>query len=495
MGSQREPNQRRFIREINGTRGLALVLVVVFHLFGNGRVSGGVDVFLVISAYLLTASLLRRIPNAPTSGSRNCSPFGTFRSFQLGRHYSRVAGRLFPSAAVVLASVGIAGYFLVPSPQHSQLFREILASALYYENWELISSQLSYAAAGPNTSPLQHFWSLAVQGQFFAVWPLVFAVATAFLVSSRMPTRAALFVLILGSTFLSAWYAFTMVQFDQQTAYFSTFTRFWELGAGALLAFLPARIRLPQFIREALAWCGIAMIVSSGFILDGGQLFPGPAALWPVLATLFIIVGAVSGDRETSVAQALSVPPVMFLSRISYQLYLWHWPILIFYLLGRGQEAVGPRGAAVVLVISVFAAWGTERLLHRDRSVPSELYKHRAYSRPLSRPILATAAVSLVALGAGLALAADATNQRAALAAASQPSADHPGALALTDENYANFVSLVPPVPEADSADADLPNLYSRKCVQNWRSEPGTWTKCSCARTWRRIPQRSPQGK
>lgn len=280
------------------------MLVVVFHLFGNGRVSGGVDVFLVVSAYLLTASLLRRLPVALTSGSRIGSSYAAFRGFQLGRHYSGVAGRLFPSAAVVLVGVGLVGYFLVPSPQLSQLAREILASALYYENWELISSQLSYAAAGPSTSPLQHFWSLAVQGQFFAVWPIVFAIATAILVRSRLHTRTALLILVLGSTLLSAWYAFTLVQFDQQTAYFSTFTRFWELGAGALLAFLPPRLHLPRLMREALAWSGIGMIISSGFILDGAQLFPGPAALWPVLATLFVILGAVSGDSETSVARA-----------------------------------------------------------------------------------------------------------------------------------------------------------------------------------------------
>ncbi|MGJ9374307.1 acyltransferase family protein [Nesterenkonia sp. CF4.4] len=159
--------ERRYRPEIHGLRGLAILGVVLFHLFGAGRVSGGIDIFLAISGFLFTSMLLRE---AVESGGR----------IRVGRYLARLARRLLPPAALVISVTTLAGLLVFPETRHAQLLAEARASLLYFENLELISSQLAYGAAGPQTSPFQHFWSLSVQGQFYLLWPLV-ALAAFFL--------------------------------------------------------------------------------------------------------------------------------------------------------------------------------------------------------------------------------------------------------------------------------------------------------------------------
>ncbi|MBO0599273.1 acyltransferase, partial [Nesterenkonia sp. E16_7] len=151
--------ERRHRPELHGLRGLAIAGVVLFHLFGAGRVSGGIDIFLAISGFLFTGMLLREA--------------GSTGKIDFLRYFVRLAKRILAPAALVIAVTTMAGLILLPLTRHAQLVTEARASLLYFENFELIRSQLSYEAAGAETSPFQHFWSLSVQGQFYLIWPSV----------------------------------------------------------------------------------------------------------------------------------------------------------------------------------------------------------------------------------------------------------------------------------------------------------------------------------
>ena len=438
------------IVEIEGLRGIALTLVVLFHLFGNGRVSGGVDVFLVISAFLLSRSIFRKATQ----------PGGV----RLTDHFSGVAARLVPPAVIVLAAVAVATLLLYPPALQRQNFQEILASALYYENWELISSQLAYGAAGPNTSPLQHFWSLSLQGQFFLLWPFVVIALTWAVRRSGVPAFRAVLAVTIALTIASSIFAVYLTAADQQVAYFHTLARFWELGAGAILGLTLSRIRLGARLRGLAVWSGLFLIVSCGFFIDGGSLFPGPWTLWPVVGTLLVIVGAGTGGAPTS-TKVLGHPVLRFFARISYPLYLWHWPFLIFYLQVRDQDRVGLAGAGFIFVASVLLAWLTTVVIE----APVARLRARVSPRKLvAIPLIATL---LVSAGSLAAIARSDSARAEQFLAMSNPSPENIGARALTEGSEASSTAKV--IPDVSVAFDDLPAVYSQGCIQNYRSEPG----------------------
>ncbi|MFC7787719.1 acyltransferase family protein [Microbacterium sp. MAHUQ-60] len=438
------------IVEIEGLRGIALTLVVLFHLFGNGRISGGVDVFLVISAFLLSRSMFRKASRP--EGAR------------LAEHFSGVGARLVPSAAVVLAAVGAATLLFLPPVVQRQNLQEILASALYFENWELIRSQLSYGAAGPNASPLQHFWSLSMQGQFFLVWPFL-VVALVWIArrigASAYPVVLCVTMVLTGVSAIFSWY---LTSTDQEVAYFHTFARFWELGLGAILGLTLNRITLGARVRMILISTGIVLVSSCGFFIDGGRLFPGPWTLWPVAGTLLVILGSGTGPTSPA-ARLLGNAVLAFFARISYALYLWHWPLLVFYLQLRDRSRLGLVGACFIFVISVVLAWLTTVLvedpvarLRLNASVPKLFF-------------VSLAATLTITVGATVAVA-DAEAARAKqLAMLASPSTEHVGAGALTEGLQPNAAA--PILPDPSIAFEDLPAIYGKGCIQNYRSDPG----------------------
>lgn len=440
----------RRIGAIDGLRGLALILVVAFHLFGHGRVSGGVDVFLLLSGYFATGALLRRAED------------GTLR---LSAHYARTLARLLPAALVVLAAVTVALLTLAPRLRWSSVLREVGASATSWENWELVHAALAYGAAGPDASPLQHFWSLSVQGQFFAVWP---PVVLGLVVAARRLGRAGaaqrlgwagqltpgrLVAAVTGTaTAASFGHALWLVSADQQVAYFSTFTRFWEIGAGALLA-LALRRAVPFRGQTVLGWLGLALVVGSGFLIDGARMFPGAWALVPVGGAALVLLATVPGGPEPGrgVARLLDSAPLRFGARVSYALYLWHWPVLIFWLLATGTHRAGPVTGAGVLAASTVLAWLTTRYVSEPllTRVTRRLAARRAAltTRPpgplRSGPLVArvpsgrrtvavlVGAAVLVLGGAQVAATAHDATVRSSVADLLEPSPDHPGAAAL----------------------------------------------------------------
>ncbi|MFI5622734.1 acyltransferase family protein [Nocardioides sp. NPDC051685] len=332
------------IAEIHGLRGLALALVVVFHLFGNGRVSGGVDVFLALTGFLVTRSLVRRV---------------TSSELRLADHYGRTFLRLSAPTLVVLAGTAVLMVAAMPRSMWGSTLREIAASAAYVLNWEMIRSQLAYGAAGPSASPLQHFWSLAVQGQFLLVWPVVVVVVGRL---ARGRLRLVLALVVAVGTLASFVFAWWLGVADQQVAYFHTGARFWELGLGALVALRLDHLRPPDAIRPALAWLGLLLVASSGFVLDGAALFPGPWALWPVGGALLVVLGSGSSARWGP-QHLLAIRPLRFVADISFPLYLWHWPLLVAWLSWTYATRITLPAAVVVLSASVALAWLTHRFV------------------------------------------------------------------------------------------------------------------------------------
>lgn len=344
--------------DIDGLRALAIMLVVVYHVW-LGRVSGGVDVFLMISAFFLTASFARRMQH----GARLKVPGYWLRKFR----------RLLPAAAVTIVGVLAAVFLAFPQTTWPAMWRQAVASLFYVQNWELAASNVDYYARETEVpSPFQHFWSLSVQGQVFIIWPLIFLVVALLLRRTSLRATPVLTV-IFGLIFIvSLAFSIWETQTAQSFAYFDTRTRLWEFAAGSLVALALPLIRLPNIARAILGWAGVIGIVICGLVLDVQGGFPGYLALWPVLCTAMVILGG-SAPAPFSPTAILASRPLRFLGRDAYALYLVHWPVLITYLTVREQTRVGVWAGLALILISMLIArvisWGVENPLRHLKGV------------------------------------------------------------------------------------------------------------------------------
>ncbi len=344
------------------------------HHVSDGRVSGGVDVFFLISGFLLTGQLARG-------------------GLGLRARWSRMARRLLPSATVVLLATIAAGALLLPETRWPQTVREVVASALFLENWQLAADAVDYTARNNTTSVVQHFWSLSIQVQFFLVWPL--AVALVMLVAGRAPHRlhAHLTATLLGVFAASLSFSVALTAADQPLAYFHSLTRLWEFALGGLLALWIDRFPWTRGERVTFGWTGVLGLVACGLVLDGGSVFPGYAALWPTLCGALVLLGGVTSSRY-GVHRLLLLRPVQFIGGVSYPLYLWHWPVLVLFMVARDQDEVGPLGGIAVIAVSVVLAVLTSRFvespLRRLRISDRDAYRYGAAA--MTTVLLAAAA-------------------------------------------------------------------------------------------------------
>ena len=400
------------IPDLDGLRAIALTLVVLYHLFGHGRVSGGVDVFLFVSGLVLALSLHAAAARGKTSAVLS--------------RWGRTFGRLAPPAATVLIAVIVLAFTVLAPWEREQTLIEVISAALYFENWQLIWSQLAYGAAGPEASPVQHFWSLSVQGQVIIVVPLVVGVIFALRRTIRKPGQVAWGLLALA-TLASFIYATAAQPADPARIYFDTFARFWEFGVGALLAgVLRAGAALPPFAALPLGWLGLAAVLFSGFIVDGASAYPGPAALVPVGGAALVVL-SVRSPTPFTVSNMLRARAFVAFSKISYSLYLWHWPVLIAYLTidSASSDGVNALGAIVVLGISLVLAVLTWFLV--ERPVNAVI---RADSRSRRSGLISLLSIGLVA-AIGSALLVNAVGRGADESIATATSGD--GAVVVED--------------------------------------------------------------
>ncbi|WP_372464223.1 acyltransferase family protein [Nocardia africana] len=340
--------------DLDGLRGVAIALVVVFHIW-FGRVSGGVDVFLVLSGFFFTGLLVRRAERGAVG---------------VGFTLRRTGRRLLPAMVVVLAAVVAATVHTRPYTQWSDLAGQTLASLFYYQNWRLATSWSDYLAADPSVSPLQHLWSMAVQGQFYLLALVVVAAVAAVLRHTGRTAllRPVLAGLIAPAAVASLLYATHGAATHQGWNYYDSGARLWELLAGAALALTGPVLLLPRMLRAATAFAGVVGVLVCGWVIvDGANRYPGPAALVPVLAAVAVIA---SGNNVAAAYmpwpnRILASRPAQWLGEVAYPLYLWHWPILIFYLAESGRPHAGLRGGALVVAVSLLLAWATHRLIEQ----------------------------------------------------------------------------------------------------------------------------------
>ncbi|WP_294569773.1 acyltransferase family protein [uncultured Arthrobacter sp.] len=425
LGSAGESAHRKFRPEVQGLRAVAVLMVVTYHVWFD-RVSGGVDVFLLISAFLMTLTFVRRMESGAPLGLR--------------RHWARLFNRLLPAVVVVLLGTLAATVAFVPRSRWSGILEQTWSSLLYFQNWLLAFQAVDYSAFNQSTSsPLQHFWSLSIQGQVFILWPLLFG--TTALLSRRLGIGFRRLTAVLFGLVFVVSLAFSIYETNtnQTFAYFDTRARLWEFALGTLLALALPYLRLPRAARIAAGWIGVAAMLSVGFALDVERGFPGYVALWPLLAAASVIVAGDTGSRFGA-DRILSARPLVKLGDISYALYLWHWPILVIYLVYRGREAVGPVGGTAIIGLSLVLAYVTTRFIEtpvRNRSKPGERRLRTLLGILISLAVVAT---PVAALQTGLKIEAQRLVEQA--------DKDNPGAMSLLPGFVDRSSEDAPPIPD-----------------------------------------------
>ncbi len=361
-----------FEPHIQGLRAIAVALVVLYHVW-PGRITGGylgVDVFFVISGYLITGQLVRELDGGGASG---------FHPIRLGTFWAKRIRRLLPAALLVLVVCAILMLTLMPLSALPLTFQQIIASSLYYENWALVASASDYLANTDQTL-VQHYWSLSVEEQFYVVWPLLLLLVAWLGWRSRRP-RSGSFAFVAGSGTdpaiarrrailwtivavvvisyaLCGW--FTSV--EPGAAYFTTFTRMWEFGLGALVMLLPRLRPRSRWMNAGLGFAGLILIVAPGLVaFDEQTVFPGWLAAIPAVGTALAIMAG-RADAWWLPAGWLSLRPARWVGDISYSLYLWHWPLIIVapYIPGWNLEWYN---RVALIAVSILLAWGTKRLV------------------------------------------------------------------------------------------------------------------------------------
>ena len=466
--------------DIDGLRGLAIALVVVFHIW-MGRVSGGVDVFLALSGFFFLGSLLRGAANRGTS--LNPIP-----------HLKRLVRRLYPALVVTVGATVLGTILIKPPTQWTAIFEQTVATLLYYQNWELALTSQDYAAADATISPLQHLWSMSVQGQFYLVALAVVLGLTALWrrVARGGSPKVLLLIVVAAGTAASVWWSAHGQATNQPWNYYDTGARMWELLIGGLVAILLVGVVLPWPLRMLTTVAGLFLVVSTGFLFDGAGYFPGPLAWYPIGGALLIILGgnlpegARATPRRDPVTWLLSARIFRRLGDISYSLYLWHWPLLILWLSYGQQPEITLVSGLTIIAISVVLALITEKYVERPLRMASRarggstpaaqqrdaLRKRPARSAGDQRRFVQATALVVVAAVASLGTVgwwtATSTSRSAVPYVDSLTDPDHPGARA--------FFEGVPTPEDADYVPSllqvgnDLPASTMEGCISNFES-------------------------
>jgi peptidoglycan/LPS O-acetylase OafA/YrhL len=343
MPNARDSNQDLVIphrKDIDGLRAVSIIGVILFHAFPGLLTGGfiGVDVFFIISGFLISSIIIKNLESA---------------NFSLIDFYCKRIIRIFPALLTVLIAVYATGWHTLYAKEFEQVGKHIAAGAGFVQNFALLSES-GYFDTATESKPLMHLWSLAIEEQFYLIYPLLLAL------SWQMGRR---FLLIIAGTLLLSFVSniyFTHTQPSQ--AFYYPHTRFWELLLGALLCLLLGKAQaIPAYIKQAISVLGIFLIIAGYSFIDSDKAFPGWWALAPTVGASLIIF---AGPNTWMNQRVLSHGVMQFIGRISYPLYLWHWPLLVFpAILYGGQLSAASR--ILMIVVCFGLSWATYAWIER----------------------------------------------------------------------------------------------------------------------------------
>ncbi len=362
--STQSPDEFGFRSDIQGLRTIAVGLVLIYHAGASFLPGGfvGVDVFFVISGFLITGLLLKEL-------RKN-------ERISLAGFYARRARRILPAAMLVLVVVGVLAITVFPETRREGIAGEIIGSAFNVVNWVFAASSTDYLRNDDAASPLQHFWTLAVEEQFYIVWPLMLVAAAFFARGRRFghrgqpgrmnqaTMRRLVVIAVLTISVPSLLFSIYYTGANPGAAYFVTTTRLWELGVGAIVAVFASQLAaIRHAVAVAIGWAGAAAIIVAGIVISSAIPFPGYAALLPTLGAAAVIVAGMGGRSRDGIGALLSTGPMVWVGGISYSLYLWHWPLIVLatYLFGGLNLALG----LLVVAISFAPAYLSYRYVER----------------------------------------------------------------------------------------------------------------------------------
>ncbi|MFC5338161.1 acyltransferase family protein [Leucobacter denitrificans] len=479
--TMRQAAKQQTRRDIQGLRAIAVALVVVYHLNPATLPGGyvGVDMFFVISGFLITGQLVRE---AETSGR-----------IDLPRFWARRAKRLLPAALLVLLVTVLAVWTIAPLGLRPAFLTQVAASAGYAQNWVLAAQSVDYSAAETWASPVQHFWSLSVEEQFYIVWPLIAVVALVLLRRSRRSDNGTgdrfprflqnLTMLVALVTIASFITSVVLTTVDPQAAYFVTPTRAWEFAIGGLIACaLPtSRVmtRLERWLtpsaRSAMAWLGLIGIGASVVTFSDATPFPGWIALLPVISTALIIVAA-EPETRWSPQPLLARPTMQWLGDISYGAYLWHFPLIVLLPFAFGGS-LGVLGTLTVITATLVLAHLSKIAVEDPfRTGFSKAWSNKRTLAVTAVGVAAMLAVPIVSLGS---VDRQIVTERDRVASIVANPTECLGATSLNSDSGCDPAPLQLPIPEPALADqaperclSDLEGAQVRKCT--YGAEPGT---------------------
>ena len=462
-----------FRADIQGLRALAVGVVVIYHFWPKALPGGfiGVDVFFVISGFLITSHLLSKPPR-------------TMRD--IGQFWMRRVKRLLPASFLVILAGLVGVWLLAPETLWQDWGIQALASTFYFQNWFLASSKVDYLAEADAPSPFQHFWSLSTEEQFYLVWPILIGLLVLLAVKWGKKSQPVALAGIAVIFAVSLGYSVYATATDPGTAYFSTFTRGWEFAAGALVAAFGANAHAAKSgkLSSLAAWVGLGAIIASALTFNGEMPFPGAVALLPVLGTALLLLA--HATHRSSPQLLLGNKVVRFLGDNSYAIYLWHWPFLI--LAPYAVEDFGIAAQLATLALTIVLAVLTQIL------VETKFRKFIDTSRIVSAPRFLLAGSATLALLAGgfYTISGQIVEESKDITASVQRVEKHlgenctgPNALAESCTSGAgiaqSFRSLAPaPVV----AKTDKPKIYADNCFAG-QADDSLRTNPSAATGWR----------
>lgn len=308
--------------DIQAFRALAVISVVIFHLWPNRLTGGfvGVDVFFVISGFLITQHLVRDVANG---------------TFSVVSFWARRIRRLLPASLTVLVVTAGAILLVAPRDLWSTWISEVGSSAAYFENWALATNAVDYLAADNAASPTQHFWSLSVEEQFYfslpiLIWLLVIALRSRAAEKVSKAVMILLSVIVIASLIAGIYLTYA----EPVSSYFFTQVRAWQFGSGALLASAWVYVPQKRMFKLISLIIGLALILASAVFLDGKMAYPG---FWAIIPTLGAVLAIASDLEDGPIARLLAWRPIQFVGDVSYSIYLWHWPLIILLPLAIGN--------------------------------------------------------------------------------------------------------------------------------------------------------------